>query len=63
MRGWIRALEEAGVLHEIDAEVHWDCELGTVTRKVFGRADGPVPLFNNITDHQDTASRRSTERT
>ncbi|MCZ7564052.1 MAG: UbiD family decarboxylase [Burkholderiales bacterium] len=58
LRGWIDALRAAGELHEIDAEVHWDRELGTITRKVFGRGDGPALLFNNITDHQDTVCRR-----
>ncbi len=53
MRGWIEALRQAGELHEVDTEVHWDCELGAVTRRVFGNGDGPAILYNNITDYQD----------
>lgn len=48
LRGWIDALREAGELHEIDAEVDWDCELGAITRRVFGRGDGPALLFKNV---------------
>ncbi len=48
LRGWIEALIQEGELHQIDAEVDWDCELGTVARKAFGNGDGPALLFNNI---------------
>jgi len=48
LRGWIAALRQAGELHEIDAEVDWDCELGTIARKTFGNGDGPALLFKNI---------------
>ncbi len=58
LRGWIDALREAGELHEIDAEVNWDRELGAITRKAFGRGDGPALLYNNITDYSDTISRQ-----
>ena len=53
LRGWIDALKQAGELHEIDAEVDWDRELGTVTRKAFGNGDGPALLFRNIKGYQD----------
>ncbi len=52
MRGWIEALRAAGELHEIDAEVHWDRELGAVARKAFGNGDGPAVLFNAIADYR-----------
>jgi len=48
LRGWIDALREAGELHEIDAEVDWDCELGAIARKAFGQGEGPAILFKNI---------------
>lgn len=48
LRGWIDALREAGELHEIDAEVDWDCELGAIARKAFGNGNGPALLFKNI---------------
>ena len=51
MRGWIAALKKEGELHEINTEVDWDCELGTVTRRVFGNGDGPALMFNNIKDY------------
>ena len=39
LRGWIAHLEKEGELHEINTEVDWDCELGTVTRRAFGNGD------------------------
>ena len=38
LRGWIDALRDEGELQEIDVEVDWDCELGTVARKPSARA-------------------------
>ena len=35
MRNWMKALKSAGELQEIDAEVDWNIELGTVTRVAF----------------------------
>jgi 3-polyprenyl-4-hydroxybenzoate decarboxylase len=32
LRGWIKALKAAGDLLEIDAEVDWNIELGTIMR-------------------------------
>ena len=57
MRGWIEALRKEGELHEIDTEVDWDCELGTITRRVFGNGDGPALLFNNIKDYNKDETR------
>ena len=48
LRGWIDALRIEGELHEIEAEVDWDCELGTIARRAFGNGDGPALLFDNI---------------
>jgi UbiD family decarboxylase len=48
LRGWIRRLREEGELHEIDAEVDWDVELGTITRRAIGSGRGKALLFNNI---------------
>ncbi len=48
MRGWIDALRAEGELHEINAEVDWDCELGAIARRAFGTGHGPALLFNNI---------------
>ncbi len=55
LRGWIAHLKKEGELHEINTEVDWDCELGTVTRRAFGNGDGPALLFNRIKDY--SASR------
>ena len=33
LRGWIDALRSEDELQEINVEVDWDCELGTVARK------------------------------
>ena len=35
LRGWIDALKEEDTLQEIDVEVDWNCELGTIARKAF----------------------------
>ena len=61
LRGWIDALRDEGELQEIDVEVDWDCELGTVARKTFGQGHGPALLFNNITGYgekDDVYSRK-----
>ncbi len=54
LRGWIDALREAGEIHEIDVEVDWDYELGTVARKTFWQGNGPALLFNNIKGYGET---------
>ena len=50
LRGWINALKAAGDLQEIEAEVDWNIELGTVMRLAQGTGRGPALLFNNIND-------------
>ena len=51
LRGWIDALRQEGEMQEIDVEVDWNVELGTIARKAFGTGDGPALLFNNIKDY------------
>jgi UbiD family decarboxylase len=51
MRGWMKALQTAGELHEINAKVDWNIELGTITRLAQGPGTGPALLFNNIKDY------------
>ena len=61
LRGWIDALRDAGEIHEIDVEVDWDYELGTVARKTFGQGKGPALLFKNIKgygENDDVYSRQ-----
>ena len=48
LRGWIEALRQDGEIHEISAQVDWNCELGTIARRAFGNGDGPALLFDNI---------------
>jgi UbiD family decarboxylase len=57
MRGWMRALEAAGELHAIDAEVDWNVELGTVLRLAQGPGTGPSVVFNNIKDYNGPNAR------
>src|SRR5579864_3605356 len=57
LRGWIKALAAAGEIAEIDAEVDWNIELGTVMRLAQGAGDGPALLFNNIKDYNRRDSR------
>ena len=57
MRNWMKALKAAGELREIDAEVDWNVELGTVTRMAQGPGTGPALLFNNIKDYNKNTTR------
>ena len=47
----MKALKAAGEMREIDAEVDWNVELGTITRLAQGPGTGPALLFNNIKDY------------
>ena len=57
MRNWMKALKSAGELREIDAEVDWNIELGTVTRMAQGPGTGPALLFKNIKDYNKNTTR------
>jgi UbiD family decarboxylase len=57
LRGWIEALRAHGELHEIDAEVDWNIELGTIMRLAQGPGTGRALLFNNIKDYNKPDSR------
>jgi UbiD family decarboxylase len=57
LRGWIDALRAAGELHEINAEVDWNIELGTIMRLAQGPGTGRALLFNNIKDYNKPKSR------
>ncbi len=56
LRGWLKALGAAGELHEINAQVDWNIELGTITRLAQGPGTGPALLFNNIKDYNKANS-------
>ena len=53
LRGWMAALRREGELAEINDEVDWDVELGTIIRMYQGTGNGPAFLFNNIKDYND----------
>src|SRR3954470_2681495 len=57
LRGWIAALKTQGELAEIDAEVDWNIELGTIMRLAQGPGTGKALLFNNIKGYNTPASR------
>src|SRR5213080_2741882 len=57
LRGWIDALRAHGELAEIDAEVDWNIELGTVMRLAQGPGTGKALIFNNIKDYNAPTSR------
>src|SRR4030095_15066682 len=57
LRGWIDALRARGELHEINAEVDWNIELGTLMRLPQAPATGRALLFNNIKDYNKPNSR------
>jgi 4-hydroxy-3-polyprenylbenzoate decarboxylase len=58
LRGWMKALDQAGEMHSIDAEVDWNIELGTVARLAQGPGTGPALLFNKIRDYGENARCR-----
>ena len=58
LRGWMKALDGAGELQQIDAEVDWNIELGTIARLAQGAGTGPALLFNNIRDYGANARCR-----
>ena len=45
-REWIKLLRSAGELREIEAEVDWNKEMATISRKVTSK-EGPALLFSN----------------
>ena len=49
-RDFIEALCASGDLHEIEKEVHWDLELGAISRLACEK-DGPALWFKRITDY------------
>jgi UbiD family decarboxylase len=51
LRGWMKALDGAGELQKVNAEVDWNVELGTVARLAQGPGTGPALLFNTIRDY------------
>src|SRR5262244_3995111 len=57
LRGFIEALRAQGELAEIDAEVDWNIELGTVMRLAQGPGTGKALIFNNIKDYNAPTSR------
>src|SRR5262249_47196663 len=57
LRGWMAALEAAGELRRIDAQVDWNIELGTIARLAQGAGTGPALVFNNIKDYNGPTSR------
>src|ERR1700731_3166380 len=57
LRGWLAALEAGGELRQIDAQVDWNIELGTIARLAQGAGTGPALLFNNIKDYNAPTSR------
>src|SRR3954471_4621775 len=57
LRGWLKALEAAGELREINGEVDWNIELGTIARLAQGAGTGPALLFNNIKGYNTPSSR------
>jgi len=48
LRGWIAALEAQDELANINAEVDWNIELGTIMRLAQGPGTGKALLFNNM---------------
>lgn len=57
LRGWLEALRREGEHRDVDAEVDWDVELGTITRLALGPGTGPSLMFNNITDYNGPDAR------
>ena len=49
-RAFIEQLKQTGDLVVVDQPVHWDLELGAISRRAT-ETDGPAVLFTNITDY------------
>ncbi len=56
LRDSISLLEEKGELARVTGRVHWDRELGVLTREVL-RRKGPALLYTNIEDYNGPQSR------
>ena len=50
LRDFIKACDEAGLLHRIETEVDWNLELSHVA-KVNEESGGPALMFENVKDH------------
>jgi UbiD family decarboxylase len=61
MREWIEALRQEEEIQEIDVEVDWDCEIGTIARKAFGTGHGPAVLFKNIKGYKEEDGARCSQ--
>src|SRR5438046_6605839 len=57
LRGWIAAIKQQDELANINAEVDWNIELGTIMRLAQGPGTGKALLFNNIKDYNKPTSR------
>ncbi len=57
LRGWIAALKVRDELQEVDGEVDWNIELGTIMRLAQGPGSGRAIIFNNIKDYNKPTSR------
>ncbi|MBI4318038.1 MAG: UbiD family decarboxylase, partial [Chloroflexi bacterium] len=57
MRDWLAALEEAGEIKRIAAEVDWNEEIGAITQRSIDHK-GPALLFENIKGYQNGRFRR-----
>src|SRR3970040_426558 len=49
-RSFIEQLKQTGDVVVVDQPVHWDLELGAISRRAT-ETDGPAVLFTNITDY------------
>ncbi|MGH3627379.1 MAG: UbiD family decarboxylase, partial [Sciscionella sp.] len=58
LRTALALLRSKDELAEVRGEVHWDRELGTLTREVL-RRKGPALLFSNITGYNESGARCS----
>jgi len=50
LRSFLETLQRTGDLATVDREVHWDLELGAISRRMT-EMDGPAIWFRNITDY------------
>lgn len=56
LRATLKLLGQHGELATVSGEVHWNRELGVITREAL-RRKGPALLFTNITDYNHPTSR------
>ncbi len=58
VRDWIDLLKDEGEFREVNVQVDWDCEIGTIARYCMSAKNGVALLFDNIKGHANTFCKK-----